>query len=109
MKVVPTEFKCLIRTEEIEGKSKGGIWYPDTSRERMQYGVDRGELLAVGEGFFAELPGPVPKVGDNVLFNKYAGTLLEIDEREKEGDRPIRNRYRLCNDKDICAILVEEK
>jgi len=100
--VIPTEYKVLIRPEKVEDQSSGGIFLPDTSRDREQYGVDRGIVLAYGEGFFKDLPGPVPQVGDKVIFNKHAGTLIDIME---DG---IRNKCRLISDKDVCAIIKEE-
>ena len=97
MIVTPVEYKVLIKPDKIDDKSAGGLYLPDSTREREQYAVDRGEIIGHGEGFFEKLPGPVPKVGDKVIFNKYAGTLIQID----------RKKFRLCNDKDICAIIKE--
>jgi chaperonin GroES len=101
-KIKPVEYKVLIKPEKIEDRSAGGIYLPDSARERQQYAVDRGEIVAIGEGFFGELPGPKPKVGDRVIYNKYAGSLITI------GEGRDRTEYRLINDKDICAIVEEE-
>jgi len=101
--IYPVEYKVLIKPEKVEDKSAGGIYLPESAREREEYATDRGTILAVGDGFFSELPGPVPEVGDIVLFSKYAGSLFDIDVEGK------RTRVRLMNDKDICAILREEK
>ena len=99
MKVIPVEFKVLIKPDKVEDRSVGGLYLPDSSRERQQFAVDRGEVIAVGEGFFSELPGPVPKIGDKVIFNRYAGSLITLGEGKDRED------FRLCNDKDICAII----
>ena len=101
MKIQPTEFKVLIKPERVGGQTAGGLYLPDSARDKQQFAVDRGEIMAVGEGFFRDLPGPIPKVGDRVIFNRYAGTLMSFDEGEGRAD------YRLINDKDICAILEE--
>jgi chaperonin GroES len=98
----PVEFKVLIKPEEVEDQTRGGLYLPDSARTRQQFAVDRGEIIAVGAGFFKELPGPEPKIGDIVIFNRYAGSLITIE------DEGVRTDYRLCNDKDICAILVKE-
>jgi chaperonin GroES len=97
MKIQPVEFKVLIKPDKVEGQTSGGLYLPDSARDKQQFSVDRGEVVAFGTGFFSELPGPVPKVGDHVIFNRYAGSLIKSD-----GDD-----YRLCNDKDICAIMEE--
>ncbi|MBW2003083.1 MAG: hypothetical protein JRI72_00500 [Deltaproteobacteria bacterium] len=101
MKVKPVEYKVLIKPEKVDDRSAGGIFIPDHTRDRQQYAVDRGEIMAVGEGFFDKLPGPVPKIGDKVIFNRYAGSLITIE------DNGEREKYRLCNDKDVCAIIEE--
>jgi len=99
MKVIPVEFKVLIKPDKVEDRSSGGLYLPDSARDRQQYAVDRGEVIAFGDGFFSELPGPIPKIGDKVIFNRYAGSLISL------GDGKDREDYRLCNDKDICAII----
>ena len=100
MKIKPTEFKVLIKPDKVDGQTSGGLFLPDSARDKQQFSVDRGEVVAVGEGFFRDLPGPIPNIGDRVIFNRYAGSLITIDE---DG----RTDYRLCNDKDICAIVEE--
>jgi co-chaperonin GroES (HSP10) len=97
----PVEYKALVLPDKVEDKSAGGMYLPEGVVTRQQYAQDRGVLVAHGEGFFKELPGPVPKIGDRVTFSKYAGSLMQV---EKNGQR---HEYRLLNDKDICAILEE--
>ena len=101
MKIHPTEFKVLIKPDKVESQTSGGLYLPDSARDKQPYSVDRGEITAVGEGFNRDLPGPVPEVGDRVIFNRYAGSLITVVEDSERVD------YRLCNDKDICAILEE--
>jgi len=103
MDVRPVEYKVLIKPDEVEDQTRGGLYLPDSARTKQQFAVDRGEVIAVGEGFFKELPGPEPRIGDKVIFNRYAGSLITIED-----DNGKRTDYRLCNDKDICAILVKE-
>ena len=80
MKVKPLQDRILVRplTEEEEER-KGGIIIPDTAKERPQ----RGEIVAVGSGKLDKDGKKQPlevKKGDRVLFAKYAGTEIEIDE-----------------------------
>jgi co-chaperonin GroES (HSP10) len=100
--VIPVEYKVLIVPDVVDDQSQGGLYLPESARERQQYAMDRGVILAVGEGFFEDIPGPKPKVGDKVIFSKYAGSTLDIFIDGK------RRTCRLCNDKDICAVIKEE-
>ena len=100
--IIPVEYKVLIQPDVVEDKSAGGMYLPESARERQQYAMDRGTILAIGNGFFQELPGPRPEVGDKVVYSKYAGSVITITIDGKRTD------CRLCNDKDICAILREE-
>jgi chaperonin GroES len=99
IKLKPVRHVAMIRPEEVDDKSSGGMYIPDAARDRMQVAVDRGELVAVGDGFFENLPGPVPQIGDYVLFDRYAGSLIVI------GEGRDRVEYRLCNDDKIVAIM----
>jgi len=99
MKVIPVRHVAMIKPDKIDDKSAGGMYLPEMARDRLQSAVDRGELVAIGEGFFEKLPGPIPTIGDKVLFDRYAGSLITIQE---DG---IRQNYRLCNDDKIVAIM----
>jgi chaperonin GroES len=100
-KVIPVEYKVLIRPDEVDDMSAGGMYLPESARDKQQYAMDKGTVIATGEGFFRDLPGPVPKVGQRVMYSKYAGSVITLEEDGQRKD------YRLCNDKDICAILEE--
>lgn len=97
MKVIPVRHVAIIKPDQLEDRSSGGVWLPETARDRMQTAVDRGELVAVGDGFFEGLPGPVPEIGQKVIFDRYAGSLIKVDKED----------FRLCNDDKIIAILEE--
>ena len=78
-KLRPLYDKVVVRRfEEQEQKTPGGIILPDTAKEKPQMG----EVIAVGDGKLLNNGQVVPlkvKVGDVVLFNKYAGTEVEIE------------------------------
>lgn len=99
MKITPVRHVAMIKPDKVDDKSAGGLFLPDATRDRLQNAVDRGRLVATGEGFFDKLPGPVPQIGDKVLFNRYAGSLIIIQENGG------RQNYRLCNDDQIVAIM----
>ena len=80
MKVVPLGDKLVVRRLETEAATAGGIMLPDSAKEKPQ----QGKVLAVGPGKFdtnGKRIEPEVKVDDTVLFAKYAGTEIELDEK----------------------------
>lgn len=88
MKIKPLADRVLILPAPAEEKTIGGIIIPDTAKEKPL----KGEVIAVGQGTKDE--EMVLKVGDTVLYGKYAGTELEV-----EG-----NKYLVMRQSDILAI-----
>ena len=89
MKFKPLHDRVLVRRIESDTKTAGGIIIPDTAKEKPQ----QGEVLAVGPGARDESGKLVAldvKVGDRVLFGKWAGTEVKIDGEDflimKESD-----------------------
>jgi chaperonin GroES len=78
MKIRPLHDRVIVKREEEERKSAGGILIPDTATEKPV----RGKVLAVGNGKILE-NGDVRKldvkVGDKILFGKYSGTEVKVD------------------------------
>lgn len=101
MKIKPVRCVALIKPQKVDDKSAGGLYLPDSTRDRMQYAVQMGTLIDYGEGFFDGLDGPVPKKGDTVLFDRYKGTLVKLGEGTERED------FRLLNDNEIIGILEE--
>ena len=90
----PLADRVIVAPAAAEEKTKSGIIIPDTAKEKPQ----RGEVVAVGEGKVSEqgtLMQPQVKVGDQVLYGKYAGTEISIDG----GD------YLIMRESDILAVL----
>jgi len=81
MSLRPLQDRIIVKRLEEESKTAGGIFIPETAKEKPQ----RGEVIAVGNGKKTEdgkiLPIDV-KAGDKVLFGKYAGTEIKIDGEE---------------------------
>ena len=79
MKLQPLGDRIVVKALESREKTKGGIVLPDTAKERPQ----EGKVVAVGKGKVLE-DGTVKslevKSGDTVLFGKYAGTEVQVDE-----------------------------
>ena len=89
MKFRPLHDRVLVKRVEEEAKTKGGIIIPDTAKEKPM----QGEVLAVGPGARGDKGELVPmgvQVGDRVLFGKWSGTEVKIDNEEllimKESD-----------------------
>ncbi|MGB7916595.1 MAG: co-chaperone GroES [Rhodomicrobium sp.] len=89
MKFRPLHDRVVVRRIEEEEKTAGGIIIPDTAKEKPM----QGEVIAVGPGLRDEGGKLVPldvKVGDRVLFGKWSGAEVKIDDEElaiiKESD-----------------------
>jgi chaperonin GroES len=81
MKIRPLQDRVIVRRIEEAEKTKGGIIIPDTAKEKPM----EGKVIAVGKGKILEDGKIHPldvKAGDRVLFAKYAGTEVKIDEEE---------------------------
>ena len=81
MKVQPLHDRVLLKRIEVKEQNKGGIIIPDTAKEKPM----EGKVIAVGSGRVEKDGKRAPlevKVGDVVLFGKYAGTEIKIDDVE---------------------------
>lgn len=78
----PDADKVLVEADAAEEKTAGGLIIPDTAKEKQQ----KGTVVAVGPGKHSDLTGNlIPmrrKVGDKVLYGKYAGNEISIDGKE---------------------------
>jgi len=94
-KLKPLYDKIVVkRQEEQEQRTASGIIIPDTAKEKPQIG----EVVAVGEGKRlnnGEIASLRVKVGDKVVFNKYAGTEVELDGE----------KYLIMSEDEVLAIL----
>ena len=89
MSIKPLADRVLIEPAPAETKTIGGIIIPDTAKEKPL----KGEVVAVGNGTKDE--EMVLKLGDQVLYGKYAGTELEI-----EGEK-----YLIMRQSDVLAVI----
>ncbi len=79
--VRPLHDRILVRRMAEEEKTAGGLYIPDTAKEKPQ----RGEIIATGKGRVTEDGKTLPlevRAGDKVLFGKYAGTELKLNGEE---------------------------
>jgi len=78
MKVNPLHDRVLVKRLESEEKTAGGLYIPDTAKEKPS----KGKIIAVGPGKLAEdgkCVAMAVKTGNMILFNKYAGTEVSVD------------------------------
>ena len=93
--VLPLYDRVLIKRVENERKTSGGIVIPESANTEKPI---RGEVIAVGDGKVLEngnIRQLKVKIGDKVLFGKYSGTEVKIDEQE----------YVIMREDDLLAIL----
>jgi len=94
MKIQPLADRIMVKVLEAKEKTKGGIVLPDTAKEKPQ----EAEVIAVGKGKISDegkLIPPEVKAGDKILFGKYSGTEITVDE----------NEYLILKEEDILAIV----
>ena len=81
MNIRPLHDRIIVERLEEETKTAGGLIIPDTAKEKPQ----QGKVIAVGKGKKTEDGKVLPldvKVGDKILFGKYAGTEIKIEGKE---------------------------
>lgn len=97
--VWPVGYRVLVRPDDIEEKTAGGIVIAETIRDGHQSAQSTGTLVAVGLDAWADYRKSWAKVGDRVLFARYGGLLVDgIDG----------NPYRLLNDEQISGVVAAE-
>jgi len=94
MNIRPLGDRVVVKPLAQEEKTKSGIVLPDTAKEKPQ----QGEVIAVGSGKMLDNGQKIPlevKVGDKVIYSKYAGTEIKIDGEE----------VLILSERDIHAII----
>ncbi|PYN84378.1 MAG: co-chaperone GroES [Candidatus Rokuibacteriota bacterium] len=94
MKIRPLHDRVLIERLEERELKKGGIIIPDTAKEKPQ----EGRVIAVGNGKVNDDGKKIPldvKTGDKILFGKYSGSEVKLDDKE----------YLIMREEDVLAIL----
>jgi chaperonin GroES len=94
MKIRPLHDRLLVERLEEKEVKKGGIIIPDTAKEKPQ----EGKVIAVGNGKLTDEGKKIAldvKAGDKILFGKYSGSEVKIDDKE----------YLIMREDDVLAIL----
>jgi chaperonin GroES len=74
MKIKPIGERILVKVQEGESKTAGGIYIPQTAQEKTQEGI----VIAVGD----DKDAIKVKVNDRIMYDKYSGTAIKIDGAE---------------------------
>ena len=94
MKIRPLHDRMLVERREERELKKGKILIPDTAKEKPQ----EGKVIAVGNGKVSDDGKRIPldvKEGDKILFGKYSGSEVKLDDKE----------YLMMREDDVLAIL----
>ena len=95
MNIRPLKNRIVVKAVETEQQTAGGIFLPDTAKEKPQ----QAEIVAVGSGEYIEATGetvaPALSVGDLVFYGRYAGTEVKVDGQE----------YKILEVKDVLAKI----
>lgn len=97
MKLKPLRDRVVVKQLESEERTKSGIVLPETAKEKPQ----QGEVMAVGSGRLDDEGKRVPmevKVGDRVVYSKYGGTEVKVEDEE----------YLILREDDILAIITKK-
>ncbi|HTI50817.1 MAG TPA: co-chaperone GroES [Planctomycetaceae bacterium] len=92
-KIVPLYDRIVLKRQEAESKTAGGIVLPDTAKDKPQ----KGTVISVGDGHVSKDGKRMPltlKAGDKVIFSSYAGDEISIGEEE----------YLLLRESDVLAV-----
>lgn len=98
--LIPTAYHLIIRTEEIDEVSEGGIVMMTKSEaKREKLGAAQGYIIAIGPHAWQELSdgSPWAELGDLVIFDRYAGMVPQVDGFDD-------GKYRILKDEDVVAV-----
>ena len=97
--IFPTGGHLLVLPEKVEEKTKGGIYLPETAREKEQQAATVGTLIAIGPTAWKDLDDGIAwaEVGDKISYSRYAGVSMSGIDNES---------YVLINDNDVLAKLL---
>ena len=98
MNLRPLGDRLVVEHVEQAEKSAGGVFLPDTAKEKPQ----EGKVLAVGTGRMLDSGTRVPmdvKVGDRVIYSKYSGSEIKLEGTE----------YLIISEKDVLAVVADER
>jgi chaperonin GroES len=93
-KIRPLADRILVEPAELETKTAGGIYIPDTADKEKPV---KGTVRAIGEGKYIDgkMQPLQVKIGDSILFGKYSGTSIKLEDKE----------YLVMREEDVMGVL----
>ena len=94
MQLKPLADRLVVKVVSGEERTKSGLYLPDTAQEKPQ----EGEVIAVGNGRVLDNGQKMPlevKVGDRIIFSKYAGTEIKLDGE----------KFVIFSERDVLAVI----
>lgn len=93
--IKPLDTKLLVKMDQVEEITKGGIIIPATTTDKQKYAVQKATLVDMGMSCFCDWVEK-PEIGARILIAQYAGSLIKGEDGQE---------YRIINDEDIVAEL----
>lgn len=94
----PIDYNVIVLPDDVEERTKGGVFLPEEVRERDRYATRTGVLVEISPAAFVNADWPegaaLPAIGERVVFTKYSGAVHEVDGKS----------YRIMKDKDVLAV-----
>jgi co-chaperonin GroES (HSP10) len=104
--LIPVEFNVVVAIDATEERTAGGIILPSQVQDKDALATQEGTLVAISPHAFSYAEGwpegTLPRVGQRVLFKRYAGTGGGVYKKTVDG---VEREFRLMPDKDIAAII----
>ncbi len=98
--IQPIEYNVLVKQDDIEEKTSGGLYLPDDQQERDKHSATQGVIVAASPMAFAfdDWPAdkPKPQAGQRIVFARHAGTFVKGEDGKE---------YRVVKDKDVVATM----
>jgi chaperonin GroES len=94
VKITPLSDRVVVKASEDTEQMRGGLYIPDTAKEKPQ----QGEIIAAGPGKYEDgkLVPMTVKVGDKVLYGKYSGTEITLDNEQ----------FLILRESDVLAVVA---
>jgi len=92
----PVEYKVLIKPEEVEARTAGGLYIPETVKDKEKYAKATGVIVALGSNCFTDPDWRErPAVGQTVIYDRYAGSLVKgTDGNDPSSGNPVTVGFR---------------
>lgn len=104
--MLPVGYRILVKQDLVEDKTTSGIIISSKEQnDKEQAGHNRGVVMAVGDGAYADKESAWCKVGDRVMFPNYAGKKFKASELQGRFDKDDLQFWHIMNDEDVLGVI----